>query len=262
MTHEVNANRHGVLRLLRKELSRCMYADRVSDVHVGPRYVAVKLAGTGAGLSGTTGNPGSEGCPASWVEGYSGASAQEVLGLLGSHSLFERSLGLACANALANQLRWPMSGGKDLPAGDGLEHVVIGANDEVVLVGGFHQVLEPLRARGAHVEMQGLPRDSMDERTTKDAVAALSKAEVAILAATLLLDDGFDRLIEACRACRQVVVLGGSTPLVPRAFIGTPVTLLCGSIVKDVEAIMRVVSTAGGRRDLEPYLQKVNIGLR
>jgi len=258
----VNASRDGVLHELQKELGRCMYADRVSAVHVGPKYMAVRLAGTGVGLSETAASPGAEGCLTSCVDRCSGASAQEVLGLLGSHSLFERSVGLACANALANQLRWPMSGGKELNGGDGLEHVVAGLSDEVVLVGGLHQMTGPLRAEGAHVEVYGLHRDSMDERMVEEAVAALSKAEVAILAATLLLDDSFDQLIEACRACRQVVVLGGSTPLVPHAFTGTPVTLLCGSIVRNVEAVMRVVSNAGGRKDLEPYLQKVSISLR
>jgi hypothetical protein len=69
-----------------------------------------------------------------------------------------------------------------------------------------------------------------------------------------------DLLIEvAVQGCRDVVLLGPSTPLLPEIFKSLGVTMLSGLIVTDPSGILQVVSEGGGMRAFGDYVKKVNI---
>jgi uncharacterized protein (DUF4213/DUF364 family) len=61
--------------------------------------------------------------------------------------------------------------------------------------------------------------------------------------------------------CREVILLGPSTPLVPPAFVGTPVTRLSGMITRDTEGLLRVIHEGGGTRYFSQYATKWNMPL-
>jgi len=83
-----------------------------------------------------------------------------------------------------------------------------------------------------------------------------------VITSTSIVNQTIDRLLEAACNCREVVLLGASTPLVPPAFAGTPVTLLSGVVVLDPGEILRRVSEAGGTRSFKGHVQKLNFPLR
>jgi hypothetical protein len=70
-----------------------------------------------------------------------------------------------------------------------------------------------------------------------------------------------DEFLHAAAGCREVVVLGATTPLLPAAFKHTPVTCLSGVVVTSPAEVLRVVSSAGGMRQFKGYVQKVNLPL-
>jgi uncharacterized protein (DUF4213/DUF364 family) len=74
-----------------------------------------------------------------------------------------------------------------------------------------------------------------------------------------LLGDDPDCLLRAAARCREVVMLGPSTPLVPEAFAFTPVTWLSGVVVTSPPDLLRVVSEGGGTRDFGPYVRRVSV---
>jgi uncharacterized protein (DUF4213/DUF364 family) len=62
----------------------------------------------------------------------------------------------------------------------------------------------------------------------------------------------------AARSCREVAIIGASTPMLPDAFSATNVTLLSGVVVEEPKEVLRVVSEGGGMRQFKPYIRKVN----
>ncbi len=76
----------------------------------------------------------------------------------------------------------------------------------------------------------------------------------AILTSTL------DALIDAARDCREVAIIGASTPLLAEAFQRTPVTLLSGVVADDPE-VLQVVSEGGGMREFKKHVRKVSLAL-
>lgn len=59
--------------------------------------------------------------------------------------------------------------------------------------------------------------------------------------------------------CREVVLVGASTPLAPSVFQPLGVTLLSGIVVEDPSGILRVVSEAGGTSFFGRSVRKVNV---
>jgi uncharacterized protein (DUF4213/DUF364 family) len=79
-----------------------------------------------------------------------------------------------------------------------------------------------------------------------------------------LLNGTIDALLAAAANCREVVVLGPSTPLVPEVFLETPrrVSLLAGVVVTDANELLPVVARGGGTRDFLTSVVKVNVRVR
>jgi uncharacterized protein (DUF4213/DUF364 family) len=67
------------------------------------------------------------------------------------------------------------------------------------------------------------------------------------------------RLLEAARGCREVVLLGASTPLLAQVFDGLKVTMLSGVVVKEPGEVLRVVSEGGGMQQFGPHVRKVTV---
>ena len=59
--------------------------------------------------------------------------------------------------------------------------------------------------------------------------------------------------------CREVVMLGTSTPMSKAVFADTPVTLLSGIVVNDATGVLQAVSEAGGTPAIRAYTNKVNL---
>jgi uncharacterized protein (DUF4213/DUF364 family) len=92
----------------------------------------------------------------------------------------------------------------------------------------------------------------------------LPECSVALITAKSLLNGTIDALLLAAASCREVVLLGPSTPLVPEVF-GKPhrgVSLLSGVVVADAEGLSRAVARGGGTRELKASVAKVNVRVR
>jgi uncharacterized protein (DUF4213/DUF364 family) len=68
-----------------------------------------------------------------------------------------------------------------------------------------------------------------------------------------------ESLLEASHNCREIVLLGASTLLLPEIFKPLGAALLSGVIVTDPPGILQIISEGGGMRFFKPYIKKVNI---
>jgi uncharacterized protein (DUF4213/DUF364 family) len=84
---------------------------------------------------------------------------------------------------------------------------------------------------------------------------------VAIITGTSLINGTIDRLLRLAAGCREVAILGPSTPLLAEAFRGLQVHCLSGVRVEDPEEVFRIIGEGGGFRFFKDHTTKLNIRL-
>ncbi len=229
---------------------------RIADVRIGLCYTAVLLDSGEAGLAYTLREEVRPGCtPIPGGRPLAGRDAAELLSYLGSSDPLERTLGLATANALAG-LR--ALGG--VTEQDALDALTLRADDRVGMVGYFGPLIPRIEGRvGSLVIFERTAERAAGVQPAERALELLPACTVALITSTALLTQSLDDLLRAAAGCREVVLLGPSTPLLPEAFLGTGVTWLSGLLISHPAAILRVVSEGGGTREFSPYARKANV---
>lgn len=230
-------------------------AARVADVRIGLGYTAVRLEDGATGLAFTFRDQAPRGCSVfKGIRPLAGRPAADLLALLNSQDAIEAGVGLACANALANrdEALWP--------GGDILDHLLIGPDDHVAMVGHFGPLVDPIvsRARALTV-FERVRQPSGLLRPQEEAEAALPGCQIALITATSIINRTVDGLLAAAARCREVVLLGASTPLLPGLFGELGVTLLSGVVVREADEVLRVVSEGGGMQQFSPFVRKVTV---
>ena len=165
-------------------------------------------------------------------------------------------MGLATANALAN-----VRPSQAIP-GDVLNALRLSPSDKIGMVGYFMPLLRPLRAAVATVEIFEEQQSSNNEVFPSEAAYdRLSSCDIVLITSTSLINHSLDDLLEASQSCRDIVLLGSSTPLLHEAFQDTPITYLSGITINDSNGILQVVSEGGGTRLFKPYVTKWNVSI-
>lgn len=228
---------------------------RVADVRIGLGYTAVMLVDGHAGVAFTFRDQARGGCAVfDGLRPLAGRPAADLLALLESRDAIEAGVALACANALANR-----EDPRHLE-GDALDHLEIRPDDDVAMVGHFGPLVRPIERRARSLTVfERIDRPSGLLRPQEEAAERLPGCQVAVLTATSIINHTVDGLLEAAAGCREVAVLGASTPLLPELFAGANVTLLSGVVVSDPGAVLRVVSEGGGMRLFGSHVQKVSL---
>jgi uncharacterized protein (DUF4213/DUF364 family) len=228
----------------------------------GGRFCAVLLDDGGVGVANLC--PDVCGEPSRWMSGLlprAGKLATETLKAL---AVPERSaIGVATANALANRFQ---GGGGPLnqPSvrGDLLEVLELHPDDHVGMVGCFSPLVDPIRRRVQRLSIfERGPRLAPGLLDENQAGKLLPDCSVALITATTLMNGTIDALLAAAAKCREIVLLGPSTPLVPEVFARSPrhATLLAGVVVTDPEELLHTVVRGGGTRDFGTSVAKVNV---
>ncbi len=190
-----------------------------------------------------------------------GTSAANALAAWSSPE--QSAVGLATANALAN--RSARDGGPWDEArigGDLLDVLELKPQDHVGMVGCFSPLVEGLRRQVRQLSIfERTPRLVPGLLPEDQAGEKLSTCSVALITATTLMNGTIDALLVAAGNCREVVLLGPSTPLVPEVFADPPrrVTILAGAVVTDPERLLQIVARDGGTRDFKTSMAKVNV---
>jgi len=237
----------------------------IQQAVAGGRFCAVRLDDGGVGVANLC--PDVCGEPSRWDSDRlprPGTPAADALATLAPP--VRSAIGLATANALAN--RFPPGGPSDELGirGDLLEVLELNPDDHVGMVGCFSPLVEGIRRRVRRLSIfergQRLSPDLLPEDR---AAELLPRCSVALITATTLINGTIDELLAGTGAaaanCREVVLLGPSTPLVPEVFAESPrrVTLLAGVVVTNAEELLRTVARDGGTRDFKTSVAKVNV---
>ena len=252
---------HRIIEALRESAS----GHRVSDVRLGLRYIAVKLDTGNIGVSCRFAE--NDHCSSISFPGdgrLTGREAAELLSWLDSENMLLRSIGLAAANALTSAPPFDSPPGNrswEFVSGDILSVLELKAVDNMVMIGYFEPLIEAIRSRCQLkiYELDTSLAPGLEEASA--APEALRSCDVALITSITIINDTMDGLLESAGDCREVVILGPSTPLLPEAFGRTAATLLSGVKVMD-DGIFGVVSEGGGMQQFKPYVRKVNYRLK
>jgi uncharacterized protein (DUF4213/DUF364 family) len=230
----------------------------IDDVQLGAKYCGVRLDDGSAGVAFNFGETPQDDKPLfGGITDFQGLPATELLKFVESSQTLEAAVGLAALNALLNRHRPEFFGG------DVLELAQIRQTDRVGMVGYFAPIMERLNKMSGEVLVfeKNLARaDGLLPES--EAAKLLPECQVALLTATSLINHTFEGLLEGVRLCREVVILGSSTPMCRRAFADTPVTLLSGIVIDEPDRLMRVVGEGGGTRRFKGLVSKVNCRLK
>lgn len=247
-------NRAGVVTRILTDLLDTARKIRVSDVRIGLGYTAVMLEDGELGVAYTFRDQARGGCSVfHGVLPLADSLASDLLVLLESQDPIEAGVGLACANALANH-------GGDYLDGDVLDQLDLRPDDRVGMVGNFGPLVGPLQQRARSLSIfERIERAAGLLRPQAEAVTALPRCQVVLLTATSIINHTLDSLLKATRGCREVVLLGASTPLLKDSFSRSQVTMLCGVVVQKPKLVLRAVSEGGGMRQFSPHVRKVTM---
>jgi len=231
---------------------------RVADVRMGLGYTGVFLEGGGCGVAFTFKEGLDHGCSVfSGKRPLVGKSSHELVDYVGSLSLLESALGLSTVNALVNSSRTVQA------EGDVMDMLQWRKEDRVGMVGYFGPLLRPLREKVKELVIFEMDEDREEGVfPAQDAYTELPRCDVAILTSTSLINGTADGLLEAAQGCREVILLGASTPFLSDVFEPLGVTLLSGIVVLDVPSLLRTISEGGGMGYFGETVQKTTMRLR
>lgn len=248
------------MKVIIEEIKRLLEAEaksiRIADVRIGLGYTAIL---TESGAAGVAYTPREElGRECSVLPGrqpLAGRNAADLLAWLASADAMERAVGLATTNALIR-----LHECKNASEGDILDVLALRSGDRVGMVGYFGPIVPRVENQVASLTVFERSRGWMaGVQPAERAVDLLPGCTVALITSTTLITESLDALLEAAAGCRLVALLGPSTPLLPEAFTGTPVTWLSGIWITHALEALRVVSEGGGTREFSPFARKVNI---
>jgi uncharacterized protein (DUF4213/DUF364 family) len=166
----------------------------------------------------------------------------ELAGFAQSESPIMRSVGVAAINSL---LPPPVQNVFDINA----EEVIAkhGFDKKVVLVGRFPFIARLKQRVGEMTVLEINPNPGeLPESSAQDIVPA---ANVVAITGMTLINRSMETLLELCSPHSQIIILGPSTPLSPVLF-DYGVDLLCGSLVEDIESVLRAVRQGANFRQV------------
>jgi uncharacterized protein (DUF4213/DUF364 family) len=169
----------------------------------------------------------------------------------------ESAVGLATANALSSGM---FTGGD---TGDVLAAVDFQETDRVGMVGFFGPMIEQIEKRVSSLQIceERQSNSLAGVRPSSDAAEILAESSVALITSTTIINNSIDKLLQTTTHCREVILVGPSTPVVPPAFDETSVTWLSGMVPRDTEGLLRVIHEGGGTRYFSQYATKLNMRL-
>ena len=226
---------------------------KVKDVRAGLGYTCVMLEDGSCGLAYTFRNELGNCCGILDVAGrLIGMDAGELITWAKENDRLKAAIGLAAINAIMNDPR------KSWDTGNVLAAFTLHESDTFGMVGEFHPILEKVKTmtKNIYVFEQNVPEDS-GLYPSETIPLYLPKCDIVVLTATSIINHTFDEVSSYCKNAKEVCLVGPSTPLCPEIFKKYNITLLAGSVVKNPELILQIISQGGGTMSMKPAIGQV-----
>jgi len=226
---------------------------KVQDVRAGLGYTCVMLDDGVCGLAYTFRNELGCCCGILDVAGsLVGMDADEIIPWAKERNRLKAAIGLAAINALINDP------GKNWDRGNVLNAFTLCAADTFGMVGAFHPILSKVKTMTKNIyvfEQNVLEGSGLYPAETMRLY--LPPCDVVVITATSIINHTIDEILSYCKNAKEVCLVGPSTPLCPEIFGEYKITLLAGSVVKNGELILQIISQGGGTMSMKPAIGQV-----
>ncbi len=228
-----------------------------ADVRIGLGYTAVLLEDGRCGLAYTLHEEEYETCCVIPDAGtLAGRKASELAAWVKMSDTTACAIGLATLNAIIGS---PVGAVES----DILNLLPVGPDDSVGMIGYFGPLVGPLRERARELHVfERRPNPGYGILPESAAQDLLPQCRIVILSATTILNHTVDALLDSCKAAKEIVLLGPSTPFMPEIFSSRGVTILSGLQVIDASYVLRVVSEGGGTRQFGRAARKLTLRIK
>lgn len=232
-------------------------AKRIKRVCVGIHYTMVEIERGGAGLAYTLLPEVKTCCELGNEINFWKSPADLVIkGYLSGHPL-EVSIGLATINAIFNHKKDFL---KNAISGDVFSEIKLDSKDEILMIGYFEPLFRRLEGKVEKIWVIDKVKEEIDFK-----ISDIShKIKLAIITSSTLVNKTLHSILENLEGIPEVLLMGPTTPLNPEVFKFTPVTWLCGSIIKDPEMLFRLVCEGKGATSFfkSGALEKINLRVK
>ncbi len=232
-------------------------AKKIKRVCVGIHYTVAEIERGGAGLAYTFFKETKYCCELGDELNFWKSPADIVIkGYLSDHPV-EISVGLATINAIFSNKKEFL---KNAISGDIFSEIKLEPRDEILMIGYFEPIFKKLQGK---VKKIWLLDKALEEANFKIS-DIVHKINLAIITSSTLVNKTLEPLLDELKDVPEVLLMGPSTPLNPEIFRFTPITWLCGSIVKDSEFLFRKICEGKGAPAFfkSGVLEKINIRIK
>jgi len=247
-----------VIQSIKGTISKHCRELKVKRAYVGYIYSSVQLENQATGVAFTF--PNREHCRHGLLESgkpLRGRNACELTSLLGGRDLLASSVALAAVNAVIQSEQLS----EEAQPGDILDELDIRPGDQACMVGCFQPLIKQLESRQVQVIVfDEAPKPGLHR--PEELADVLKKSQIAIVTATSIINNTIEHVLELAKSCREIAVLGPSTPLLVSVFRETPVTCLSGIHIVEAESVQHIIGEGGGFRDFKHHVKKQNIRIR
>ena len=163
------------------------------------------------------------------------------------------AIGLATINAVINTPQ------KNWDKGSVLDAFSLDESDTFGMIGEFKPILSRVRSmtKNIYVFERGMPEGRDDLYPSNRIPHLLPKCDIVVISATTVINHTIDEIVSYCRNAEKVCMVGPSTCLCPDVFKKYNITLLAGSVVKNPDLILQIISQGGGTMAMKPAIEQV-----
>lgn len=226
---------------------------KIGDVRAGLGYTCVMLEDNACGLAHTFRNELGEYCGTLPEAGnLIGMEASELIPWVKEDNLLKAAIGLATINAVVNDSK------KNWNTGNIMNAFTLKESDTFGMVGDFKPILSKIKdmTKNIYVFEKNAARGS--GLYSEDEIPVyLPKCDVVVITATSIINHTIDEVISYCKNAKEVCLVGPSTPLCTEVLSRYNITLLAGSVVKNSELILKIISQGGGTMSMKPGIEHV-----
>ena len=226
---------------------------KIDKVTIGIGYTAVTTSDGGIGIAAT--GVALNGCCAGNVDivDFEGCPATDLLQHIMDPAPMARTMALATINALNHRqaLAMPEDPGNAML----FDRFGIRSGARVAMVGYFPPLVYLFEKKGVHLSIIDDNKGLGNKKTFYEELNGW--ADVLLITATSIINNSTETILSHAGPDLKTVLLGPSTPMIPKAFAHLPVDMLAGSAITEPQRALKIVRHSGGTRALKPVTRKV-----
>lgn len=231
----------------------------VTDLVIGVSLISCQLDNGNIGVSYVLRDELPNGCSAfPFAQEVIGKPASEIADwIISGRDDLQRSVAASVLAAASCEQDLPDDDTDGMPFG-----IEMKAEDTVGMVGLIRpvamQISKSVKKFIAFDKGISLHNDSSMVYPMEEQPKLIPTCDIVILSGTTTINGSIDGLLEMCSKAREVIMVGPSTPMFPKGWQDSSLTLLAGSCwdKEHKDEIFKLISLAGGIRHVQKYMRK------